>query len=371
MIKLPDSVLDGGHWTSPTQRVIPNREVSWRNKFKKPVLIIFQIQKPDGVVKVQIPNIIAAFESIKCQNCDKANYKFNSFRKNSHVFHFSCPICAHDKTFESSNLVMPNYKVNPDVETPRRVRLLPYLDVVAHRLIPSGGAATNNRIHAFLGEFGRNDRQFSTICRGPLLLCMIAVFKIIRNQFFEQIREQARKIDPNADGINTFYPITIIFDTRWPKKWGWDSLHSTTYVVEVTTHTVLAVITLHRKDGPGQHGTEANFDGSAPACDPEGIKRGLRAVVELGFDPIMGGHDNDSKSNKTMKKVKRELASEDAYFGKITQNIEEALCTTHGARHASKEFHAMAIEAEKAYRKRTKKAKPGLSRLFVCVFVFF
>lgn len=44
---------------------------------------------------------------------------------------------------------------------------------------------------------------------------------------------------------------------------------STTYVVEVETQTVLAVIVLSRK------GPAANFIGSAPGCDAEGAKRYL------------------------------------------------------------------------------------------------
>lgn len=363
--------LDGDFWSSNNlTRGLPNREVS--PKQTNPMQAnFFQPEKPDGVVRVEIPLLVDFGCQMKCQKCLEDNYAFKSWGITSHVMEWECPNCQNSLKFESTRLVTPKYPITEGKEgsSPKRVRALPYLEILANRLIPGGGAQTNSRIHAWLGEFGRNETQFHTICNGPVLNCLKAVYNHILEERLPIIIENAKKeFDPvfgTCDGVNKYPKIKVIFDTRWPHRFAWNSLHSTTYVIEWTTKTVLAIIILHRQDSPGQNGTPRNFDGSAPACDPEGIRRGLQVIVEqLHLDPIIGCHDNDAKSKIAMRETKRQLAMSSKNYGKISPYIEEALCTTHGCRHVGREFHQMAEAALSAFKLSSKK-NPEKGVLFV------
>ena len=112
-------------------------------------------------------------------------------------------------------------------------------------------------------------------------------------------------------------PISISFDARYQKRWGWNSLDGhgigrlwcpTNNQSVEGLRTCIGAFPRHR-DSPGtrkrniQNGSL--YAGSAKAVEPDSAKAAVKFVLDQGFDLVEFRHDNDTT---VMKNVREEKA---------------------------------------------------------------
>jgi hypothetical protein len=99
------------------------------------------------------------------------------------------------------------------------------MELIAQRLIPGGSAAIQQRILSMIGEYGFHKTHFDSISRFALLDMTKLVYENVVKERYPKIIERSKETNPSSNGINIYYPIKVTLDTRWPHRYGWNSIH--------------------------------------------------------------------------------------------------------------------------------------------------
>lgn len=356
--------LDGGHWTGKINRSTPSKNA------------ISVKELPDQKIITRLSCLIDVVNRMKCSQKDCSGVLvYNGFMPNACRLTSSCSVCRVDEFVNTAQLCTLKHD---DDQNHRQVADIPYQAALASKLIPGGGAATQGRMNAILGLSGLSETSLTSFYHGPLLRSVRTVSDKSIKDNLPRIIENSLKRDPKADGVKKFYPVAMSVDCRWDKPWGWNAMNSTVRMIETTSNTVMATITLHRKDS-----SENRFEQSAKSCDAEGSALCLVEVTKLGFDVVEIIHDDDSSSMKRMRECKAELAKKPEYEGKITSTIKETLCIRyvfsffvsfsffyfdifsfcrHAGKHVGDAINKLACESVKSLKKTRPSAPTKLAK---------
>lgn len=304
-----DDGLDGDYWRSVAVR----KRTSDSPKVSRKELL-------DQKIITRLSNLVSMVERMKCflGHCSGV-LRYVGYMTNSFCLKTICSACGRDEKIHTAQLFILKHG-----DKQRKVYDIPYLEAVATRFIPGGGAATQSRFNTIMGLPSFGPTSLNNFYHGPLILALKAVHDKSIQENLAPVIVNSLLRDPGADGVSKFYPVTMSVDARWDKPWGWNALNSTIRMIESSTNLVMATITLHRKND-----SECKFSQSAKACDSEGSALCLQAVTKLGFDVVEVIHDDDSSSMKKLIEMKAELALKPEFVGKISSVIKESLCTRY------------------------------------------
>jgi hypothetical protein len=300
--------LDGKYWTEPSKTPRPIRQ---RGNVQPKGFA-------DQKIITRLANLIAFTNRMRCSDPEcTGTLQFNGYMPNAFCLKATCPVCDCQERIHTTRFFTLSHS-----DKQRQLPDVPYIMAVATRLLPGGGAATQARLNTILGLATLGHTTLNSFYQGPFLAALKAVYEKSIQDNLEPVICHSRTIDPAADGVNKFYPVTMRVDARWDKSWGWNALNSTIRMIEATTDLVMATVTLHRKDS-----SENKFELSAKACDAEGSALCLIELTKRGFDIVEVVHDNDASTMKKLRATKAELAKKPEYIGKISATVRETLCT--------------------------------------------
>ena len=214
-----------------------------------------------------------------------------------------------------------------------------------------------------------------TKCRSKLLLPAI---KQLHNQSVKKALNEYREwylFTHPSHPKNQAVPIGLSMDTRWNKRWGWNSLdgHGIGRIdcpdpktpLPYGMRICIGAFPYHRS-APGELSKARAehfevFEASAGAMDPKSIEDAIQLLLDNGFDPVLLLHDNDAKGIKRAREIKKralelepvgstryqrcvchgKMQDKNGDFcvdGSLCFGINESLCSRHGAGHAGKEM---------------------------------
>lgn len=304
--------LDGGYWQSadPLSSRCDRRDT--------PPISLKAL--PDQKIITRLSNLISMSQRMKCSRNDCSGMLiYVGYMPNAYSLRTKCSICAFEEKISTARTFALKHG-----NKEREVYDIPYLEAIATRFIPGGGASTQSRFGAIMGLPSLGSTTLHEFYRVSLLHALRVVHKKSITDNLELVRSNALNLNPSADGVSIFYPIAVRVDARWDKPWGWNALNSTIRMVESTTDLVIATVTLHRKES-----SPNKYLKSAKSCDADGSAMCLKEVTKLGFDVVRVIHDDDASSMCKLTAAKVELASSAEYLGKITPGVTESLCTRY------------------------------------------
>lgn len=302
--------MDGDYWTKASKR--PNSRANGPVQSSK--------QLADQKILTRLCNLIEMVDRMQCAvaNC-QGTLAFTGYMPNAYCLQSKCLECGVEERIQTARLFTLRHS-----EKLRQLPDLPYLMAVATRLLPGGGSSIQSRLNANLGLPMLGHTSLLAFYQGPLVNALKEVHAKSISDHLPAIKERAQAIDPESDGVNKFYPVSVRVDARWDKCWGWNALNSTIRMIESEDDLVLVTVTLHRKES-----SENRFAMSAKACDSEGATRCLIDLTKQGFDVVEVVHDDDASTMKKLLAKKAELALMPEYIGKISPEIKESLCTRY------------------------------------------
>jgi hypothetical protein len=212
------SRLDGEFWnTQPTNRSLPTRK-TWKDNLDQKLITRLEV-------------IVALFERAACRECAKSNITSSlscvAFSVRCQFIEAACSTCGETERVYLANSVTlchSDGKGVPDIQ---------YLFMLAVRFLPGGGYASLRRISNTIGLPTPSKPTFTEFCNGPLLTATKLVFAKSRDDFLNTLKTG-----------DAFPSIRVKVDTRWSKRWGFNSLYSTTRLLEANSDMVCIFICL-------------------------------------------------------------------------------------------------------------------------------
>ena len=131
-------------------------------------------------------------------------------------------------------------------------------------------------------------------------------------------------------------PLMVMYDCRWQKSRGWNSLDATGCGAELLTRLPTSVVCLHRATPTKADGDRKNTDKSAKGCDAVAAARTVSEPTPLGVDVSHLMKDGDASSLPEAMQSKEEAMKAVDNADECNPRIESLLCARHHGKNCSK-----------------------------------
>lgn len=199
-----------------------------------------------------------------------------------------------------------------------------------------------NYTRAMHGLVVASDRVFNEVVGRRLNEVILPVWKIIQRLVL--IACAGVYADKGVWNGRGPVPLMVIYDCRWQKAMGWNSLSATGFGVELLTRLPVSVMPMHRSQPTEEktlcenkeYHSRANVDSSAKGCDAIAAGKILADLTLKGIDVTHLIKDGDASSLPEANRQKSAILADMPNRHEYTPTTESLLCTRHHGKNCAK-----------------------------------